>query len=162
MINTESIAQVLTTLLAFGIFFAVAKMMFWKPLQQTITDRQARIRQEFDRIDSMQRQVDALQADYTKRMADIEAEARHKMQEAIAEGRQIAEQIGVQARTDAEAFQQRSQQAMAIELEKARADLKQEVVKMTLAATEKIIRQQMNEPRQRELVSSFVEELARK
>jgi F-type H+-transporting ATPase subunit b len=162
MINNESIAQVLTTLLAFGIFFIVAKMLFWKPLQQTISDRQGRIKEEFDRIDSMQRQVDALQADYTRRMAEIDAESRQKMQEAIAEGRQISEQIAAQARTSAEALQQKHEQMMAIEMDKARAELKHEVVKMTIAATEKITRQQMNDSRQRELVSSFVEELARK
>jgi F-type H+-transporting ATPase subunit b len=162
MINTESIAQVLTTLLAFGIFFFVAKMLFWKPMRETIEARQTKIRGEFDRIDSMQRQVDALQADYAKRMADIEAEARHQMQEAIAEGRKIAEHIADQARADAEAAQQRNHQTLKMEMEKARAELKQDVVRMTLAATEKVIRQQMNEPRQHELVASFVEELSHK
>jgi F-type H+-transporting ATPase subunit b len=162
MINTETIAQVLTTLLAFGIFFWVTKLLFWKPMRQTINDRQSRIREEFDRIDSMQRQIDALQADYNKRMADIEAEARQKMQEAIAEGRKISEDIGAQARKDAEALQQRTHEAMTLEMEKARVQLKQEVVKMTLAATEKLIRQEMSDARQRDLVSSFVEELAHK
>lgn len=162
MLNMHIIGQVLTTLVAFAIFFFVLKKFFWGPMQQTIDARQAKIRGEFDRIESMQKQVDALQADYSKRMADIEAEARQQMQEAIAQGRQIAEQIGAQARTDAEAMQQKNQQMLAIEMDKARAELKQEVVKMTIAATEKIIRQQMNDAKQRELVSSFVEELARK
>jgi F-type H+-transporting ATPase subunit b len=162
MINTETIAQVLTTLVAFGIFFWVAKLLFWKPMQQTINDRQARIREEFDRIDSMQRQVDALQADYNKRMGDIEAEARHKMQEAIAEGRKISDDIAANARREAEALQLRNQQTLQMEMAKARAELKQDVVRMTLGATEKIIRQQMNEAKQHELVAGFVEELSRK
>ncbi|MGI8906359.1 MAG: F0F1 ATP synthase subunit B [Candidatus Sumerlaeaceae bacterium] len=162
MLDMEIIGQVLTTLITFAIFFLILKKLFWAPMQQTVDARQSKIKGEFDRIESMQAQVDALQADYSKRLADIEAEARQHMQEAIAQGRQIAEQIGVQARKDAEATQQKNQQMLAIEMEKARAELKQEVVKMTIAATEKIIRQQMNDTRQRELVSTFVEELARK
>jgi F-type H+-transporting ATPase subunit b len=162
MLNMQIIGQILTTLVAFAIFFFILKKYFWGPMQQTIEARQSKIKGEFDRIESMQKQVDALQADYSKRMADIEAEARQHMQEAIAEGRKIAEQIAAQARTDAEALQQKNLQTLALEMDKARAELKQEVVKMTLAATEKIIRQQMNEPRQREQVSQFVEELARR
>ncbi len=156
------IAQILTTLLAFTIFFLLAKRLFWGPIMQMIDDRQLKIRSEFDRIDSMQRQVEALQSDYAKRMADIEAEARQKMQETINQGREIAEQIADQARRDTEALQERTKQTLAIEIDKARAELKQDVVRMTLTATEKIMRQRMDSDREREMVSSFVEELARK
>lgn len=161
-LNREIIAQLLTTLLAFGIFFFLAKKMFWKPLLATIDERQSKIKGEFDRIDAMQRQVDQLQADYSKRLSDIEAEARLKLQEAMAQGKAIAEQVADQARRDAETTRARAEQTLAIELDKAKAELKQDVVRMTLAATEKVIRQNMNEPRQQELVSSFVEELTRR
>ncbi len=162
MIDTLVIAQVLTTLLAFLIFAWIAKKMFWKPMLDTIEQRQARIKGEFDKIDAMQRQVDQLQADYSKRMSDIEAEARLKLQEAMAQGKQIAEQVADQARRDSEATRLKAEQSIAIELDKARHDLKQDVVRMTLAATEKLIRQNMDEPRQHALVTNFVEELGRR
>ncbi len=156
------IVQITTTLLAFVIFAWIAKKMFWKPMLETIEQRQAKIQGEFDKIDAMQRQVDQLQVDYSKRLSDIEAEARLKLQEAMAQGKQIAEQVAEQARRDAEATRAKAEQTLAIELDKAKAELKQDVVRMTLAATEKVIRQNMNEPRQQELVSNFVEELSRR
>jgi F-type H+-transporting ATPase subunit b len=162
MMDIATIAQILTTLLAFGIFVFLAKKLFWKPMLDTIEERQAKIQGEFDKIDAMQRQVDQLQADYSKRMSDIEAEARLKLQEAMAQGKQIAEQVAEQARRDAEETRTKAAQSLAIELEKAKAELKQDVVRMTLAATEKLIRQNMNEPRQQELVTNFVEELSRR
>lgn len=156
------VAQVVTTLLAFAIFFWAAKKMFWGPLQQTIDERQARIKGEFDRIDSLQREAVALQADYTKRLAEIEAEARVKINEAIAQGRRIADELAENAKRDAEAAQAHSRQVIQLEMEKARADLKEDVIRMTVAATEKILRQQLDHQKQRELVSGFVEELAKK
>ncbi len=162
MIDKLVIAQVLTTLVAFLIFAWIARKMFWKPILNTIDERQAKIQGEFDKIDAMQRQVDQLQADYSKRMSDIEAEARLKLQEAMAQGKQIAEQVADQARRDSEATRLKAEQSIAIELDKARADLKQDVVRMTLAATEKLIRQNMDEPRQHALVTNFVEELGRR
>jgi len=162
MLDKTVIAQILTTVVAFIIFFLIAKKMFWGGIMKMVEDRRAHIRSEFDRIESLQRQVEALQADYSKRMADIEAEARQKMQETIAQGRQIADQIAEQARRDAEAMQQKAHQTLTIELDKARAELKQDVVRMTLAATEKIIRERMDDDKERQLVASFVEELGRR
>lgn len=160
--DIATIAQILTTLLAFIIFAYIAKKLFWGPFLNTIEQRQVKIRSEFDKIDAMQAQVDKLQADYSKRMSDIEAEARLKLQEAMAQGKQIAEQVAEQARRDAEETREKTAQSLAIELDKAKAELKQDVVRMTLAATEKVIRQNMNEPRQQELVNNFVEELSRR
>ncbi len=162
MLDNTTIAQILTTLLAFFIFAFIAKKMFWGPMLDTIAQRQAKIKGEFDKIDAMQRQVDQLQADYSKRMSDIEAEARLKLQEAMAQGKQIAEQVADQARRDSEATRLKAEQSIAIELDKARAELKQDVVRMTLSATEKLIRQNMDEPRQHALVTNFVEELGRR
>jgi F-type H+-transporting ATPase subunit b len=160
--QNEIIAQILTTLLAFVVFAWIAKKLFWKPFLATIEERQARIKGEFDKIDAMQRQVDQLQADYSKRMSDIEAEARLKLQEAMAQGKEIADQISEQARRDVETLRQRNEQMLAIEMDKARAELKQDVVRMTLTATEKLVRQNMNDDRQRDLVNGFVEELSRR
>ena len=162
MIDKEVIIQVSTTFVAFIVFFIIARKMFWTRFMQVIEDRQKKIHDEFGKIESMQKQVDALQADYKKRVADIEAEARVKMQEAIAQGKQIATQIADQAKRDSDALALKTQQNLSIEMDKARAELKAEVVKMTIGATEKIIRQKMDDATQRHMVSSFVEELARK
>jgi F-type H+-transporting ATPase subunit b len=162
MIDKEVLIQVSTTFVAFIVFFIIAKKMFWTRFMQVIEDRQKKIHDEFGKIESMQKQVNALQADYQRRVAEIEAEARVKMQEAIAQGKQIATQIADQAKKDADALALKTQQNLAIEMDKARAELKAEVVKMTIGATEKIIRQKMDDATQRHMVSSFVEELARK
>jgi len=158
--SNELIAQILTTLIAFLIFAWIAKKLFWKPFLETIQERQAKIKGEFDKIDAMQRQVDQLQADYSRRLNDIEAEARLKLQEAMAQGKEIAEQVAEQARRDAETSRQRNEQMLAIEMDKARAELKQDVVRMTLAATEKLVRHNLDDQRQRDLVDNFVEELS--
>jgi F-type H+-transporting ATPase subunit b len=162
MIDKEVLIQISTTFVAFMLFFIIARKMFWTRFMQVIEDRQKKIHDEFGKIESMQKQVDALQADYQRRVAEIEAEARVKMQEAIAQGKQIATQIAEQAKKDSDALSLKTQQSLSIEMDKARAELKAEVVRMTIGATEKIIRQKMDDATQRHMVSSFVEELARK
>jgi F-type H+-transporting ATPase subunit b len=161
-ITREVIAQLITTLIAFLGFFFVAKKLFWGGILGAIEDRQTKIRGEFDRIDAMQKQVTALQADYQKRIADIDTEARQRIQEEISKGRVIAEQIAEQSRKDAAAQQEAMSQKLSIEMDKARQTLKDEVVRMTMGATEKIIRERLDDQKHRQLVSSFVEELSHK
>jgi F-type H+-transporting ATPase subunit b len=156
------IAQVLTTLLAFGIFFVIAKRLFWTSILKTIEDRQERIRLEFERIEELKAKVAQLEADYSRHLAQIEKEANQLKQREIAEGKRIAEEIKEQARREAEAELRRMQQVMAVELEKVKAKLKSEVVRLTLAATERIIRERLDDLKHRELISNFVEELSRK
>ena len=53
--DNSIIAQVLTTLLAFGIFVYLAKKLFWRPILDAIEQRQVTIKGEFDKIEAMQR-----------------------------------------------------------------------------------------------------------
>ncbi|MBX7245476.1 MAG: F0F1 ATP synthase subunit B [Candidatus Sumerlaeaceae bacterium] len=156
------IAKILTTLVAFGLFFWIAKKLFWTSILKAIEDRQFRIKSEFDRIDSLQQEVSTMKADYSKRLADIEKEAQQRKQDEIVQGRKMAEEIVAQARQDAQAELERVKQNLAIETDKMRASLREEVVQLTLGATEKLIREKMDDGKQRQLVSQFVEELARK
>ena len=158
-IDQTIIAQVLTTAVAFIIFFWIAKKLFWTSIVRTLDERQARIRGEFDRIEELQKKADELQAEYSKRIAQIEAEARTRMQEAIDEGHQIADQIREQARKDANAELEHTKQILSIEMDKARVELKEEVVRMTITAAEKIIRERLDDARHRRLVSEFIEGL---
>jgi F-type H+-transporting ATPase subunit b len=160
-IDQTIIAQVLTTAIAFLVFFWISKKLFWTGIVRTIDERQARIRGDFDRIDQMQKKVDDLQADYSKRIEQIEAEARARMQEAIDQGHQIAEQIREQARKDASAELEHTKEMIVIEMDKARVQLKQEVVRMTLTVAEKIIRERLDDAKHRELVSGFIDGLGR-
>lgn len=162
MIDREVLAQLLTTAVAFLLFFWIAKRMFWTSILRAIEERQARIKSEFTRIDEMDNRLKKLQADYSKKLAEIDTEARHRMHEAIVQGKQIAEQIAEQARQEADETLERTKKSIALEMEKARAELRHDVVRMTLAATEKIISENMDEAKHRQLVSGFVDQISHK
>ena len=162
MIDREVLAQLLTTAVAFLLFFWIAKRMFWTSILRAIEERQARIKSEFTRIDEMDNRLKKLQADYSKKLAEIDTEARHRMHEAIVQGKQIAEQIADQARQEADETLERTKKSIALEMEKARAELRHDVVRMTLAATEKIISENMDDAKHRQLVSGFVDQISHK
>jgi F-type H+-transporting ATPase subunit b len=156
------VAQVLTSILAFAIFFIVAKKLFWASILNAIEERQNRIRTELERIEELKAMVQKLETEYKTHLAQIEREANQLKQQEIAEGKRIAEEIKEQARNEAKTEIARMHQILALEVEKVRAELKEEVVRLTLAATERIIREKLDDARHRRLIAEFVEELARK
>lgn len=161
-IDAVIIRQVLTTAIAFLLFFWIAKKLFWTNILRAIEERQQRIKSDFERIEQMQQKVNALESDYSKRIAEIEVEARHRMQEAISHGKEVAEQIMDKARAEAAEALEHTKQSIEIEMDKARAELRVDVVRMTLAATEKIIQERVDDRKGRELVSSFIDEISRR
>lgn len=156
------VAQALTTLAAFAVFFYLAKRFFWPNIIGALDERRDKIRAEFARADELQAQADRLKGDYTSRIAEIEAEARNRIQEALAQAKTAADQIIANARAEADSATERSRQAMNIEVDKARAELREEVVRLTLGATERLVRQNLNTDEHKRLVGGFVEELARR
>jgi len=155
------VAQVLTSILAFWIFYVISKRLFWSSILNTIEDRQERIRSELEQIEELKSKIQALETEYQMHLAQIDREANQRKQQEIAEGKRIAEEIKEQARREARTEIARMHQILELEIDRVRAELKDEVVRLTLAATERIIRERLDDAKHRELISQFVEELSR-
>lgn len=153
----QTVAQIATSAACFGLFYWTLKTYAFPVVMGAIENRQNRIKAEFDRIDALQAEVNMLKADYTRRIAEIEAEAREKITEAIAQGKAIAAEIEEKARQEREAEAERNRQALQLEVEKLRIELKQKVVALALTATEKILREKLTDAKHASLVDEFIE-----
>jgi len=157
----ELIAQVLSQALAFFLFFWILKKYAWGPILNLIDERNARIEQSFHRAEEAEKSAAQLKERYETHLRDIEAEARERIQAAVNEGRRVADEINENARAEARRIQEKARQMAEIELAKARIELKDDVVRLTLAAAERLIGERCDEALHRRLVQRFVEELSR-
>jgi F-type H+-transporting ATPase subunit b len=155
----EAIAQVVTQGIGFLLFFWVLKRFAWKPLVNLLDQRRGKISAEFDRISQLEEKFKQLRQDYENRLKDIDAESRRRIQEAIAEGRAMASEIAQDAHRQARAITDKAKQNIELELAKARAQLKEDIVRLTLAATEKFLHERIDSQRDRELISRFIDQL---
>jgi F-type H+-transporting ATPase subunit b len=81
------------------------------------------------------------------------------MQKAIEEGKRISQEIQQKAREDAEALLERAKQNAEIELANARKQLRKDVVELTLAATEKVLREKIDRTAHQRHIDTFIDEL---
>ncbi len=162
MANIETIAQVLSQTLAFFLFFLILRRYAWGPVLGMIDERNAKIEEGFKRAEDAEKRAEELKADYEEHIKNIEGEARDKIRDAVNEGRKTAEEIGETARNEAQKIQQKAAESAQLEIAKARIELKEEIVALVLGASEKMIREKLDEELHRKMVDGFIEELSQK
>lgn len=158
----QAIPETITVILGFVIFFWVLKRFAWGPILGVLDERQKKIEDSFAEIKRLQDDAAEAHGRYEEKLRDIEAEARAKIQEAVADGRQVATEITEKAREDALLIVQKAKQSVELELAQARKQLREDIVDLTLSATERIIHERLTEAKDRELVGSFIDQLEKK
>ena len=151
--------QILTQIVAFLIMMWVLKRYGWKPLLGILDERRERIEAEFNLIASEEAHVNLLKEEYEGKLASIDAEARMRIQAAINEGRKIAREIQEEAQESARAIVNKAKQDIATEIDNARNQLKNDMVDVVVAATEKILQQKLDKTTHAKLIADFVDQV---
>lgn len=140
------------------LWILLAKFLF-KPVMGLMDSRQQDIKSVYDNAEAERVKAEEFRADYEKRLAGIEAEARTRIQTAVREAENTKDEIVADARTRAEDVLRRGQEDLAREREKILAQLREEVVNISLSAASKIIGESLDDTRHRKLVNDFVDKI---
>ena len=153
--------QVLTQIVGFLVVLWVLKRFAWKPILTLLEERRQKIKAEFDSAAGRKEEANQLFASYEAKLAEIDAAARAKIQEAVSEAQKIAADIKEEARKEGRELVVRSQAEIAREISKAKVQLKEDMVAISLTATEKIIFQKLDEPGHRRLIDEYLSRVER-
>jgi len=153
------IRQVITQILGFVILLWVMRKFAWGPVLSALEARRQKIAGDFAAAEKAK--VDAMEtkARYEAELRGIDAKARQKLQEAVAEGQKVAGEIRGQAQAEAAARLARAQDDIARERESAKEVLKEQVIHLSVRTAEKILRQKLDDPAQRKMVGEFIDEV---
>ncbi len=152
-------SQLITNVLGFLLLFWGLKKFAWGPLLGFLDARRARIRTEFDNVDAGRRENDSLRADLERQLREVDATARQKIEEATAEGKKLAADIQEEARAKARKDLEKAKTDIDHERNKARIELRNDIVDMAVLGAEKIIKDRVQGDGQKQLVERFIEEL---
>jgi len=157
--NLIDIRQVLTQIIGFLLMLWILRRYAWAPVLKLLDDRRNKIAGEFQDADRRKADADRLKAQYEQELRGIEAQARQRLQEAVAEGQRVAAEIKAQAQQDAHTRVARADDEIAREREKAKELLKEQIIRLSMRTAEKILRQRLDEATQRKLVGEFIDEV---
>ena len=152
------IQQILTQALGFLILLFILKKIAWKPLLSLLDERREKISSEFQTIERTKSELSRLEQDYKARLADIDAQARQRIQEAISEGQRISVEIQEKAREESRNILNKAKENIELEVAKARVELRNQVAVLAIKAAEKLIKVELTEERHKRLVTEFIDE----
>ncbi|MBT8287278.1 MAG: F0F1 ATP synthase subunit B [Flavobacteriaceae bacterium] len=154
---TPEIGLIFWTTLAFGVLFFVLSKYAWKPILNSVNERENSIKNALDEADKARQEMENLQADNER----ILKEARAERESMLKEARELKSKMISDAKEEAqkEASKMISQAQAAIESEKkaAMAELKSHVAGLAVDIAEKVVRDELtNKDKQMQLVESML------
>lgn len=152
-----SIQQLLTHAVGFLITVWILKKFAWGPLLALLEERRQKIKDEFQNIENEKARIDTLAAEYETKLKEIDAERRAKLVEAVDEGKKIATKIESDAREKARELDAKSKADLQHDIAKAKVQLKNEMIAITMNAAEKLLAQKLDNQKDRELIGRFIE-----
>lgn len=152
-------AQVVTNIIAFFVVLFILNKFAVKPILALLDERKETVSNEFSSIERKQAELDSRLKDYEERLRLIDNEARERTNKAIDEGKRAATEIVAEARRQSEELKSKAVSDIRMEMEKARVELRNDIVRLTLGATEKLLQTELNDDRHKQLVGGFISEL---
>lgn len=146
-------------IIAFGLLLFLLGKFAWGPITSALAERETTIEESMTRAERALAEAKQLQADneVARREAEIQAQAILRDAREQAEAQRAADV----EKTRAEIAQMQEGARADIELQKQQAlgELRDEVASLAVGAAEKILRENLDETRQRRLVDQFIADL---
>ena len=157
--NLIDLRLVVTQILGFLVLLWALRKWAFGPLLAVLEARRAKIAGEFAAAERAMTEALEQKSRFEQELRGIEARARQRLTEAVAEGQKVAAEIRQQAQAEAARRLERAQDDIARESEKAKERIKEQVIDLAMRSAEKILRQKLDEPAQRQLAGEFIDEV---
>jgi F-type H+-transporting ATPase subunit b len=151
------IQQIVTQIIGFLILLWILRRFAWGKLTGLLEERRTKIASEFAEIERTRQEIARERQAFEDRLAEIENTARQKVAEAVLEGQRVAREITDTAREESRKLVEKARENIAAEMVAAKRQLKEEVARLSITIAEKILRQQIDEQKNRKLVMEMID-----
>ena len=147
------------TIITFMVLFFVLAKFAWKPLLNMLKDRENMIRSSLDDAEKAKVELERL----NEESEAIMAKARSEAQTILADGKTAAEKVKedtvAKAKAQANKIREDAEKQIQVEKDKAIADIKQEVVNISLSVAEKLIRKNLSDTDNKALIEESLKKV---
>jgi F-type H+-transporting ATPase subunit b len=145
----------LAQIVNFIVLFLILRAVAYKPVTRFLDNRREKIAKGLEDARRAEERLANIEKDYQTRMDAARADAQRMVAEMTANAEKNAAAITAKANEDAAKIKAAAQEEAETERNKALADLRSQVVTLSMAAANKLIGASMDAQRQRALVDEF-------
>ena len=147
---------ILVTAVAFLLLFFVLKKFAFGPIFNMLEARQSNIRQNLDEAASRRDEMARLQGEYETRLAQIEDEARDKIQAAIRDAQAARDEILAKAQADSAAIVARGNQELAGERAKAMEEMRNQIADLSAQMAGRIVKSNLDSAGHAQMINEVI------
>ncbi len=159
ILNQQTLIQVGIQILNTIILCAVLSWLLYKPVTKFLNARKEKIAAQIDSAEEKLAAANKLKADYEARLKNIEAEKISILDSARAAANKNSQQIISAAKSEAENIRNRAMLDIQREQEKAKDEMKNQIVEISSLISGKFIAANMTEEEKNRLIEDTISDL---
>lgn len=138
------------------VLFLVLKKFFFEKVKNFMETRSNSIQDAFDSAEAVNRRADEKMQNYTKRIANVEAEGREIIRDAKIKADAQAREIIEDANKQATEIMNKAEKNIEREKQKAMEEMRKEVAVLAMLAAERIVEREIQNIGQDEIVDEVI------
>ncbi|SVB93017.1 uncharacterized protein METZ01_LOCUS245871 [marine metagenome] len=147
------------TIITFMVLFFVLAKFAWKPLMKMLQEREEMIRDSLDDAEKAKTELEHLNEESEAIMTKARAEAQTILANGKAAAEKVKEDTISKAKEQAIKILEKTEKQIQIEKDKAIADIKQEVVNLSLSVAKKLINKNLNDADNKSLIEETLKKV---
>ena len=147
------------TLITFTILCYVLAKFAWKPLLLALDSREKTIKSSLEDAESAKKELERLNDETEKILAEARSEAQQIRMDAKSQGEKIKADMRSQADEDFKKRIEESENQIQVARDKAKSEIRQEVVSLTMSVAEKVIGKNLSNDDNKELIEQSLKDL---
>lgn len=155
-VNFWQIAISLCNLL---LLFLILKKFLYQPVRRVLAERHAALEKQYAAAEDAKREADNDRKAWEEKMRHAQEEADRLLEKAEKKAELRETQILLDARDKADGLVREAEAQAALEKKKAQSEIKKEIVDVSAALTEKIIRREIRPEDHRDIIDSIISEI---
>ena len=148
----------LVTLATFVILLALLKKFAWGPLKEVMDKRERDINKDIDDAEQAKINAQKLEEENRKTLKETQDEVQRILDDAKVQARKQHEEIIHEANVRANGMIETAQSEINSEKERALADINNQVSELSVLITSKVLRKEISEQDQKDLVEKYLKE----
>ena len=147
------------TIVTFLLLLTVLSKFAWKPLLKMLKEREEFIRSSLEDAEKAQRELAKLNAEGEKIINKARSEAQKILSQGKASAVKMKEEILIDSKEKAKTIADNAENQIRIEKDKAIADIKGEVVNLSISMAEKLIRKNLSADENKALIDESLSKI---
>jgi len=155
---TPSIGVIFWKTIAFLIFLYVLYRFGWGPITDSLEQREEEIESSIQRAEEALAEAKEIQAENKEARRNAEQKAQSIIREARASAQELREEEEAETRRRIQQMKEQAQAEIEREKQAALQELRDEVADLAIEAATKIVKEDLDQDRQRELVRDAIDD----